>query len=1307
MTKIGRRLIRRRSIGRYPSRQARHHGRRLFGESLESRVLLAGDLSYHNVLLPSDVDRNGLSSAIDVLIIVNELNMYGSRPLYSESGTALAGSSEGEAAGRAVQRYATDTNNDGYESPLDALYAVNRINDGEGQGDAMKYVLRAVDAGGNPLSTVSVGGSFTLQVWVDDLRSGAEAKGVFAGYLDVLYDASRAAVSPSAALVYGPNYQNGKSGELRPGVVDHAGAFDGLTELGPDPLLLWSLSFVATSPGDLFFRGESATNPTDPDDVDDGGGFDTLLFGQNIPTCPTLTVGNPCLGSVGFDPASPGLKLTVVQDITAVNDNPPAVNEDSQNNVIDVLANDIMVPKPGAVKQLQSFDATTARGGTVARHNNGTPSNTSDDRLLYTPKANDSGADTFTYTVANGLGATSKGTVTVQVLAVNDPPSNITPGNRVTNEDQPLVFAGSLSVSDVDADAGGGLRVTLTASHGKLAASPSNATVPVNNASTITVTGLVADVNAALNGLTYSPDADYAGTDTLVITTNDLGHTGTGGPLSATNTLTITINAVNDPPVNHLPPAQETDEEVPLVMSATNVPDNSLSVIDVDLGSGTVQVALSLNPANAGVLALSDKGGLSFTDQDGDASMTFSGTLSAVNVALAKGLTYTPATAFVGSVSLAMTTTSQGQSDQDALAIEVVPTVRPRAINDSLNTAEDGAASVVGVLANDRPHSGAKVTLLSFTQPTNGEVTRNDNGTPADLTDDTLSYKPDADFSGADPFTYTINDTSGLGVDSTATVAVNVQPVNDAPVLALPGNQTINEDQKPPFAPLFRFPLGSFHVDDIDAAAGNLTVSIVATLGVVDIVPNGAAVQGSGTAHVTVVGTLAQVNATLSDVAYRPNDDANGTEVLTVTANDGGNTGVPGPLTDTGSVTVNITPVNDPPTNQMPAEVPTFVTNFDNILSKDNGNEIQVDDVDDTDLTTTLTATRGTLAIVNENLVQVVYSPDKSSVTLTGPQDAINQTLADGVIYRVATEGPAAISVVTTDAGALSDEDAIEFEVVDFVPSTIAGMVYMWGDKDRDHVVDADEVGARLAGVKVSLAGTTFRNRQVAKECVTGTDGKYSFTNLEPGSYQIQQEQPYGVLDGEDLFEAPVTGLGNDVAGVEIGIRGGVNSTNNNFTEIGMEARYVSIWNLLASAHDPRSQSGFVFALGEDYWSSLRETASTPPEYRWSGSRYTDVWFELVDSANGILHAFDIVDQKAKQAIVTVSSGRMLPSSDYMAYLADPLHKGCVVTVIGGPSDFNFTDAAAGGEGESSAVLRYRQGVDALFAGYAGDADRS
>ena len=105
-------------------------------------------------------------------------------------------------------------------------------------------------------------------------------------------------------------------------------------------------------------------------------------------------------------------------------------------------------------------------------------------------------------------------------------------------------------------------------------------------------------------------------------------------------------------PVNTLPSAQSTNEDTALIFSSAN--GNQISIDDSDAGSKPLGVTLSVND---GVLTLSGTTGLTFTGGGGNGSttMTFSGTLAAINSAL-DGLTFTPNANFTGAVSLQMTT---------------------------------------------------------------------------------------------------------------------------------------------------------------------------------------------------------------------------------------------------------------------------------------------------------------------------------------------------------------------------------------------------------------------------------------------------------------------------------------------------------------------------------------------------------------------------------------------------------------------------------------------------------------------------
>jgi len=107
---------------------------------------------------------------------------------------------------------------------------------------------------------------------------------------------------------------------------------------------------------------------------------------------------------------------------------------------------------------------------------------------------------------------------------------------------------------------------------------------------------------------------------------------------------------------------------------------------------------------------------------------------------------------------------------------EAYCTPRPTVTDDTPTTNEDTPV-VIDVLDNDSnvPIAG----IFTTTQPTNGAVVIDSNGTPNDPSDDVVSYTPNADYNGADSFEYTICDASNncdTGVVNVTVVAVNDMP---------------------------------------------------------------------------------------------------------------------------------------------------------------------------------------------------------------------------------------------------------------------------------------------------------------------------------------------------------------------------------------------------------------------------------------------------------------------------------------------------------------------------------------------------
>ncbi|WP_377276769.1 DUF5801 repeats-in-toxin domain-containing protein [Rhizobium sp. R86522] len=156
--------------------------------------------------------------------------------------------------------------------------------------------------------------------------------------------------------------------------------------------------------------------------------------------------------------------------------------------------------------------------------------------------------ETFTYTLVDGDGDTITANLVVNVQAVNDAPENAVPSTLTAAEDIELSIT-NVSVSDVDAG-NGDLTVKLEVKKGTLTlASEDDLVVSNNGSGTVTLTGSLTAINAALLGMKYKGDLNFNGSDELKITTTDNGNTGLGGAKTDVDTVAITVTPVNDAPV--------------------------------------------------------------------------------------------------------------------------------------------------------------------------------------------------------------------------------------------------------------------------------------------------------------------------------------------------------------------------------------------------------------------------------------------------------------------------------------------------------------------------------------------------------------------------------------------------------------------------------------------------------------------------------------------------------------------------------------------------------------------------------------
>ncbi len=227
--------------------------------------------------------------------------------------------------------------------------------------------------------------------------------------------------------------------------------------------------------------------------------------------------------------------------------------------------------------------------------------------------------------------------------------------------------------------------------------------------------------------------------------------------------------------------------------------------------------------------------------------------------------------------------------------------------------------------------------------------------------------------------------------------------------------------------------IGGLSISDVDAGTGVLTTTLHVDDGTLTVAAaGGAAVLGSGTDTVTLTGTLAQINTTLSaanNVLYRGDLNFNGGDVMTVTTNDGGATGLDPGLSgdgtseeDVDTVNILVNAVNDAPVNTVPG--PQSV-NEDTDLAITG---LSVADVDagPAIITVTLSVANGTLTVRDDVAGGLdpleIAGNGTDTVTLTCNQAVINTTLAalNGVVYRgdLNFNGPDQLTITTDDGGA-------------------------------------------------------------------------------------------------------------------------------------------------------------------------------------------------------------------------------------------------------------------------------------------------
>ena len=723
----------------------------------------------------------------------------------------------------------------------------------------------------------------------------------------------------------------------------------------------------------------------------------------------------------------------------------------------------------------------------------------------------------ITFVASDGADASTLVRANVTMVATNDPPVNTVPIPQTTSEDVPLVFSvangNAISIADVDATSGT-VELTLSVANGTLTLADTTGLgfeAGADGTESLTVRGTLANLNIALDGLIYTPDPGFGGSDVLNVTSNDLGRTGAGGAQTDFDTVGITITPVNTVPVVTTSGGTTSYSE----QAAPVAIDPGITVVDPDgrndedpSNAFTATVVISGNFEGNDLLGFADTANIRSTLVGNTLTLWVAGGETATVAEFQAALR--TVTFYNGGDTPSELDRTVSFSFNDGIAASDLAdkTVQVTATNDApviaantgLTLPEEGTATITQAMleVTDADNPAVEITYTVTTDSVHGTLRNNgialgvgSTFTQADINAGLLTYQDTDVETTADAFSFTVSDGAGGSINAT-TFSITVTPVNDAPVavdqsFSLPENSADGSV------------VGSVSASDPDVGD---TLSYAITGGD----PIGAFAIDSVTGEITIADST-QLNFEATPVFS-----------LTVTVTDSGG------LADTAAVTVNLTDVNEAPNmnNQGFVELEnapdgTIVatlgasdpdvgdTRTFTILSgnesgafalNETSGKITVADSTQLDYETTPTFTllvevrdAGGLtdtATVTINLVDVNEAPTASDAafglaenssdgTVVGSVSASDQDASDTLSYAITDGDPLGAFAIDATTGEITVADSAQ---LDF--ETSAGLQpdgdrdrrrWAYGHRGRDREPDERERGPDGQGCRPSPGG--------------------------------------------------------------------------------------------------------------------------------------------------------------------------------------------------------------------------------------------
>ncbi len=278
---------------------------------------------------------------------------------------------------------------------------------------------------------------------------------------------------------------------------------------------------------------------------------------------------------------------------------------------------------------------------------------------------------------------------------------------------------------------------------------------------------------------TITPTADWNGKETITFTAKDPSGE------SVSQTVNFTVAPVADIVADKATVVEDTPTIIKVLGNDTFEDDDQ--VVSLDTNNGPANGTVSVNP-------------------DGS-------------------VTYTPNDNYHGADSFTYIVTSGGVSESAIVEVNVTPVNDAPVAKDDIATTQEDTAVTIDVLPNDTDVDGDKLSIESVSVP-------KEQGT-VEVVDGKLVFTPAENFNGDAEITYIVTD--GTLTDQ-ATVKVTVNAVNDTPVVESNiADQALAEDFTP-----YTIDLNTAF-SDVDNVDGELTFSVSGNSNIQVAIVNGIA----------------------------------------------------------------------------------------------------------------------------------------------------------------------------------------------------------------------------------------------------------------------------------------------------------------------------------------------------------------------------------------------------------------------------------------------------------------------------------